>query len=145
MMTFPDDGQETAIMKFPLPEVVTVPRHVRVRRVVGVIEAALAERLSAPIPSEAIGQLPAGPSQEARLSQRFTVAVDARSADGGSLRGVVEGSDTYGTAAVVAAECIQRLIAYKPEPGVLTPAQAFDPVDLLESLARRGIRWRVQA
>jgi short subunit dehydrogenase-like uncharacterized protein len=56
-VTLPGDGEPTAVMPCPLPEVVTIPRHVRVRRVAGVIDAALGALLSPPIPPEAIDRL----------------------------------------------------------------------------------------
>jgi short subunit dehydrogenase-like uncharacterized protein len=69
--------------------------------------------------------------------------VDALGRDGRSARGVVSGPDTYGTTAVVAVEAARRLAPDGAKPGVLAPAQAFDPTDFLNHLAPHGIRWTI--
>jgi short subunit dehydrogenase-like uncharacterized protein len=51
----------------------------------------------------------------------------------------VRGPDTYGSTAVIAVEAARRLALGAAPPGVLAPAQAFDPADLLAFLADRGI------
>jgi short subunit dehydrogenase-like uncharacterized protein len=64
-------------------------------------------------------------------------------ADGHHVRGTVQGIDTYGTTAVIAAECALRLTIGPAKPGVLAPAQAFDPASFLDSLAEHGIRYAI--
>ena len=74
------------------------------------------------------------------------MTIDATGANGRKLRGVVQGPDTYGTTAVIAAESAMRLASpAKGKAGVLTPAQAFQPVDFLAALAPHGIQWRIEA
>lgn len=129
----PDEAEPTTMARIPLVEVVTIPRHVDVRHVDGLGEAALTERLATPVPPDVIATLPVGPSPAERREQRFTYVLDATSGDR-TLRGVVRGTDTYGTTAVIAAEAVCRLADGSAKPGVLTPAQAFDPRDFLAAL-----------
>jgi short subunit dehydrogenase-like uncharacterized protein len=142
-ITLPGSSQSIPVVHFPLSEVVTIPRHVRVRHVEGVAEATLSARLSTPITSEIIDSLPEGPTEETRRTQRFTYIIDAAGAGDRLARGVVQGPDTYGTTAVIAVEAARRLVADNAKPGVLAPAQAFDPTDFLNFLARHGINWTI--
>jgi short subunit dehydrogenase-like uncharacterized protein len=134
------DGAGLEVIRFPLVEVVTVPRHVPVGRVEGLVEAALGDRFDTLPPADLIDALPAGPSAADRRDQRFTYLVDVTGPDGRTTRGVVRGPDTYGSTAVIAVEAARRLAAGDDAvPGVLAPAQAFDPADFLAFLAERGI------
>lgn len=142
-ITLPGTTEAVPVAKFPLTEVVTIPRHVEVRHVEGLAEAALSARLSAPIDPSIITGLPEGPAEEARATQRFTYVIDAVALDGRRARGVVEGPDTYGTTAVIAVESARRLIADPAKPGVLAPAQAYDPTAFLDSLLPHGVRWTI--
>lgn len=140
----PGRSEPTPVMAFPVSEVVTIPRHIRLQHVQGLTEAALAERLNAPLTPEFIDGLPEGPDEDARRAQRFTYVVDAVGTDGRAVRGVIEGADTYGVTAVVAVESARRLVAEPPMPGVLAPAQAFHPAGFLQFLAPYGIRWTAE-
>jgi short subunit dehydrogenase-like uncharacterized protein len=143
-MTFPGDPEEVPVVKFALQEVVTIPRHVRVRHVEGVVEATLAARFGSPIDPRLIDGMPEGPALDSRLSQEFTIVVDARGRDGRRARGVVRGPDTYGTTALIAVESARRLAAGGTGPGVLAPAEAFDPAGFLDFLALHGIDWSIE-
>ncbi|WP_285784012.1 saccharopine dehydrogenase NADP-binding domain-containing protein [Microbispora sp. NBRC 16548] len=143
-VTLPGEPGATPVARFPLPEVVTVPRHVAVRHMEGLAEAEMVERLNSPVPAEVVASLPEGPSEESRRGQRFTYVLDALGTDGRRARGVVRGADTYGTTAAIAAESACRLVAEPAKAGILAPAQAFDSLDFLEYLARRGIRWSIE-
>ena len=142
-MTFPGGAERVPVVRFALQEVVTVPRHVRVRRVEGVAEAALGARLTSAIDPALVESLPEGPAEESRRTQEFTIVVEAVGLDGRSARGVVSGPDTYGTTAVIAVEGARRLAAGGVRPGVLAPAQAFDPAAFLGFLAPYGVRWSI--
>jgi len=143
-IAFPGHRDATPVVKFPLPEVVTIPRHVRAGRVEGLAEADLGARLATPITAEAIGRMPEGPAPDSRRGQRFCVVVDAVGLDGGRVRGVVSGRDTYGTTAVIAVEAARRLAVEPARVGVLAPAEAFDPAAFLDLLAPHGISWTVE-
>jgi short subunit dehydrogenase-like uncharacterized protein len=130
-------GVPVPVVKFPLPAVVTVPRHVSADRVDGVARADLAAAFTNVTP-ELVEQLPAGPPEETRRASRWVIVVEATGA-GGHARGVVHGADAYGTTAVIAVEAARRLVADGAKPGVLAPAQAFDARDFLAFLETRGV------
>ncbi|QYA11935.1 saccharopine dehydrogenase NADP-binding domain-containing protein [Rhizobium sp. AB2/73] len=135
--------EEVAISKFPLVEAITIPRHVRARRVAGVIESSLAKRLSVPL-SEQMIRAVSNPSPEQREDQSFLIALEATSTDGSVVRGAIEGADTYGTTAVIAVECARRLVEGQAPSGVLAASQAFEPVEFLDYLAAYNVRWRIE-
>jgi short subunit dehydrogenase-like uncharacterized protein len=144
-VTIPSSLAPIPLMKFLMPEVVTIPRHVRVRRVTGLAEAALGAILGTPIAPEVIRSLPEGPAADTRRGQQFTYLIDAvAAADGRHIRGSVQGTDTYGTTAVIAAESVLRLTSGPARPGVLAPAQAYDPAGFLSALAEHGVRYSVE-
>lgn len=130
------------VVKFPLPAVVTVPRHVPARHVEGVSTADLAPRFAALTP-ELIESLPEGPSGDSRHEARWIIAVEAVGEDGRSARGIVHGTDLQGSTAVIAVEGARRLVADGTKPGVLAPAEAFEPADFLDHLRRHGVEWWV--
>ncbi|MFI0976128.1 saccharopine dehydrogenase family protein [Streptomyces sp. NPDC021093] len=142
-VTLPDALQPTGVAKYPLSEVVTIPRHIPVRHVESHVDAAVAAQLDTPLTPGIIDSLPEGPTEEDRRTQRFTYLIDAVRRDGLSVRGVVRGHDTYGSAAVIAVEAARRLAEDGAEPGVLAPAQAYDPTSFLGSLAPHGISWTI--
>jgi short subunit dehydrogenase-like uncharacterized protein len=143
-ITLPGEAEATPVVKFPLSEVVTIPRHVRVRHVEGLAEAALSDRLNIPFTPEIIEGLPEGPTEDSRRTQRFTYVLDAVGTGGRAMRGIVRGRDTYGTTAVIAVESARRLVADPAKPGVLAPAQAYDPTDFLDSLGPYGTHWDIE-
>ncbi|MEV4758819.1 saccharopine dehydrogenase NADP-binding domain-containing protein [Micromonospora sp. NPDC049559] len=140
----PDAPAPVDVVSLPLSEVITIPRHVPVQRVESLVEAALRARLNGPLAPEVVDTVPEGPAEAARRSQRFTYLVDGTGADGRYARGVVRGPDTYGSTAVIAVEAARRLVVETPKPGVLAPAQAYDPAGFLDFLAPYGITWSVE-
>ena len=142
-VTLPDARQPTDVVKCPLSEVVTIPRHIEVRHVESHVDATVGAQLDIPLTPELIDSLPEGPTEENRRTQRFTYLVDAVSHNGQSVRGIVRGHDTYGSTAVIAVEAARRLVADGAKPGVLAPAQAYDPTSFLTFLAPHGISWTI--
>jgi short subunit dehydrogenase-like uncharacterized protein len=140
----PGQAEATPVMGFPVSEVVTIPRHIRVRHVEGLTEAALGDRLNAPLTPEIIESLPEGPDEDSRRTQRFTYVLDATGTDGRDARGIVQGPDTYGTTAVIAVEAARRLVAEPAKPGVLAPSQAFDPAAFLDFLVPHGVERTIE-
>ncbi|MGW6276982.1 hypothetical protein [Kribbella sp. NPDC055071] len=136
-------GDPIPVVKFPLPAVVTVPRHVQARRVEGVTTADLVPGLAAVTP-ELIEALPEGPPPAGRQSARWIIVVEADGENGQHARGFVHGTDMQGSTAVIAVEGVHRLVADGTKSGVLAPAQAFDPADFLTSLAGHGVQWAVE-
>ena len=142
-MTFPDEPQPVPVVKFPLPGVVTIPRHVIASHVEGVTKATLVEAFSQVTP-ELIDNVPDGPPAGSRSATIWTIVADATGSDGRCARGVVSGHDTYGATALIAVEGARRLAAGSAQAGVLAPAQAYDPADFLDFLAQHGISWSIE-
>lgn len=143
-ITLPGRSEATPVMAFPVSEVVTIPRHIRVRHVQGLTEAALGDRLNTPLTPEIIESLPEGPDEDSRRTQHFTYVLDASGTGGRHVRGIVQGPDTYGTTAVIAVESARRLIADPAKPGVLAPAQAYSPTAFLDFLIPHGIQRTIE-
>lgn len=141
-ITPPGDAEPIPVVQFPLPGVVTVPRHIRVRHVEGVIRAEMA-RIFTSVTAELIASMPEGPDENARRAGRWLMMAQATSTSGHRARGAVRGTDGYGVTAVIAAEGARRLASGEAKPGVLAPAQAFDPVGFLDTLTPHGVRWQV--
>ncbi|MGI5231304.1 saccharopine dehydrogenase family protein [Actinoallomurus sp. CA-142502] len=142
-IVFPGGTGPAPVARFPLPGVVTVPRHVSARHVEGVVRTELVAAFSAVTP-EVVDSVPDGPSEDDRRAGRWTVLAEATGQDGRSARGVVSGPDTYGSTAVIAVESARRLVADGAEPGVLAPAQAYDPIGFLDFLTEHGATWTVE-
>jgi short subunit dehydrogenase-like uncharacterized protein len=132
-ITFPSEPAPSPVLKFAMPEVATIPRHVPARHVEGVADAALAGIFAAITP-ELVERLPTDPVQGGQFV--LVAEVDGK-------RGVVEGSDTYGTTAVIAVEAAVRLAGGSSKPGVLAPAQAFDARDFIHALTGNGVRLSI--
>ena len=160
---FPPPVGRRAVTRYPSGEVLTVPRHSRVRRVRSFLAAenaaphpALAgvlpylQPLLAPLARgplaaaamRAIGRLPEGPPEDERRVARWRIAVDARGEDGHRAGGLVQGADVYGLTATSLAWAAERLAqpAYD-RAGPMGPGAAFDPEELLGALARHDVTW----
>ena len=139
---FPGDSKPSPVVRFAMPEVATIPRHIPARHVEGVADAELLE-LFASLTPELVESLPARHPVDGHDAGGFMLVVDVRDR-GRRARGTIDGSDTYGTTAIAAVEAARRLSTYGAKPGVLAPAQAFDAADFADSLAPHGVRWTVQ-
>ncbi|MEV0162720.1 saccharopine dehydrogenase NADP-binding domain-containing protein [Nonomuraea fuscirosea] len=127
---------------FALPGAVTVPRHVRVRRVRTVIRAEVAALFAALTP-DVVDSVPEIPDEAARAASRWLMLAEATGTGGGRARGWVTGSDAYGMTAVIAVEGARRLAEDGAPAGTLAPAQAFDPAGFLDHLTTHGVTWQV--
>lgn len=136
------DGVPVPVVKFPLPAVVTVPRHVPALHVEGVTTADVVAAFAAVTP-ELIATLPEGPPADSRRDARWIIVVEATGEDDRQARGIVHGTDMQGITAVIAVEGARRLVADSTKPGVLAPAQAFDPAGFLDFLTAYGVHWSV--
>ena len=150
---FPEPYGPVAAARWPGAEVLTVPRHSGARSVavyLGMPKVAAAAfrspavaRALQTVGRAVVGERTGGPSAEARHRAGFAIVVRVR-AGGDETRGVIEGRDFYGVTVAVCAEAAQRLSAPAvSRAGVLAPAEAFDPADVLDSLARYLI-WRIE-
>ncbi|MDT5241165.1 MAG: hypothetical protein QOD97_3363 [Mycobacterium sp.] len=138
----PPDGAagEVEVAPFALPGVVTVPRHVRARRIEAVMRADVTP-LFAAVTEELVEQMPEGPDVDTRSNSRWLMAAYATDANGRHARGWVAGTDPYGMTAVIATEGALRLSRGGPLRGVLAASQAFDPADFLAALQPHGVAW----
>jgi short subunit dehydrogenase-like uncharacterized protein len=143
-MMLPLSGQVVHVAKFPLPGVVTIPRHVPANHVEGVASQALTTGFAG-ISAELIDSVPEGPPEAVRSAGRWGIAVEATAGSGATARGIVRGHDMQASTAAIAVEAAQRLLA---EPlaghGVLAPAEAFDPKNFLDALAPHGVTWSIE-
>lgn len=162
---FPDPIGPQPVMRFPSGEVVTVPRHVRTRKVstlmtvatfagspkaaplVPLVVPALALALRSPLGNALeplLARFPEGPSQEVRESARFTIVALAHGEDGRTRRGVVRGGDVYGLTATTAVHgaALMRDPGYD-RAGVLSAATAYDPRAFLDALAPLGVSYEL--
>jgi short subunit dehydrogenase-like uncharacterized protein len=90
-----------------------------------------------------VQRMPEGPDEETRARQEWMILVEVDPDDAGERRLVVTGSDPYGLTGEVLARTAARLAAGKQKAaGVLSPAQAFDPQETLDSMADLGVAWR---
>ncbi|MFE9748525.1 hypothetical protein ACFYOT_26760 [Saccharothrix saharensis] len=131
----------TDLVRFALPGVVTVPRHVRARRVQGVVEPDVAELFTS-VTAEAVATTAFGPALPQREASEWRMAAHAVGRDGRRAHGEVWGTDPYGTTARIAVRLVRDLITTGAASGVRAPAQVVDPAGFLDRL---GLRWEVGA
>jgi short subunit dehydrogenase-like uncharacterized protein len=165
-VTFPAPIGRQLVARYPVGEIVTVPRHVATREVTARISASsiapgpVAPLLPAltpllgrllrsplkPLLDRVIDALPEGPAEEDRGAVRWTVIAGATGEDGRSARGVATGPDIYGlTAKTIAQAAIELADPAFDRAGALGPAQAVDAAAFLDGLAPFGVRWQVDA
>jgi short subunit dehydrogenase-like uncharacterized protein len=162
---FPDPIGSQPVIRYPSGEVAMVPRHIRTRRLTTLmtVETVAGHRAAAPlIPlvmpaltlalrtplnrlvQAAVDRLPAGPSEQQRRADRFTVVAVATTEDGRVRSGVVRGADVYGLTAVTVVEGAARMLAGDwARAGVIAPATAFDARSFLDTLAPAGVTWEL--
>ncbi|KUJ65513.1 saccharopine dehydrogenase [Streptomyces albus subsp. albus] len=141
-MVLADGAEPVPVVRFALPAMVTVPRHVPTRHFEALATKEVSDLFTALTP-ELADTLPFGPEVADRTAMRWSFAVEAVGVDGRRARGVVRGRDAYGTTAVVAVEAARRLVADGAPAGVLAHAQAFDPAGFLDHLGAHGVSWSV--
>jgi short subunit dehydrogenase-like uncharacterized protein len=164
---FPEPMGRGPVAPYPSGEVVTVPRHVRTRRVVSLIDArdltpvpGLARMLPLTMPLAArvlrsplrglaqlaVDGLPEGPDEQRRRATRFAVVTIAVGEDGHITRGVLRGTDVYGITATITAHGASLLAERGfDRAGVLAPAQAFEAGAFLDELARHGTVYDIES
>jgi short subunit dehydrogenase-like uncharacterized protein len=159
-LSFPELG-ERATVSFPSGEVITVPRHLEVRRVQTFISlgAGAAARLGAGgarLLGSALPALVASPlasylrsrvgarrtAPPDRSATRFAIAARARRGFE-EAQVAVSGGDPYALTAGLLRAAAVSLLARRPDRrpvGVLAPSQAFSPVELQRTLTEHGCR-----
>lgn len=162
---FPHPVGTQPVMPYPSGEVLTVPRHVRTRRLTSLITVetfagtpkaaplmplvapALALALRSPLGGmlePLLGRYPEGPSDASRARVRFTIVALAHGEDGRTRRGVATGGDVYALTAVTAVHgaALMREPGYD-RAGVLAPASAYDARAFLDALAPHGVAYEI--
>jgi short subunit dehydrogenase-like uncharacterized protein len=149
--------------RYPAGEQITVPRHVRTRRVqtmitvstfapgpLGIVFAPLTRPtqllLRTPLRKAlgaAISRLPEGPSESDRAAARFTIACDVIRGQR-TRRGLIRGSDVYGlTAAAIVQGALIASQGGITRSGALAPSQAFGVEEFLGRLRRFDVDWNL--
>jgi short subunit dehydrogenase-like uncharacterized protein len=90
-----------------------------------------------------VRRMPEGPTPGQRAKQEWMILVEVDPEDAGRRRLAVTGVDPYGLTGEVLARTAAKLVAGKQRAaGVLSPSQAFDPAETLDSMVDLGVRWR---
>jgi short subunit dehydrogenase-like uncharacterized protein len=168
---FPPPFGAQAVARYAAGEVVTVPRHLRVRNVTTVITTgslvphpalvpwfpylrpavALARRtparhlLGLALRLRRVPPRPAGETETVGASRRFAIVADATGVSGSTWRGVVEGGDFHEvTVATLTCGTIALAAPGFSGRGVLPPANVVHPESLFRSLSPSGVTCRVE-
>jgi short subunit dehydrogenase-like uncharacterized protein len=161
MVDFPPPIGRVAALSFPSAEVITIPRHLAVRevRTFMAMPSFAAQLTAAATPlvrallrtplgrlaAQLIGEGTSGPDEHTRAGDAFHVTVDVRGVRAGTAahrRLLLRGHDPYGLTAVIAAYSAQQMCADSYDRcGVLAPAAAFAPHDLLDHLTEFGLAY----
>ncbi|MGS2805866.1 saccharopine dehydrogenase NADP-binding domain-containing protein [Nocardia sp. MW-W600-9] len=131
----PDATEPIAVLKFPQPSVVTIPRHTTVGSVEGVLAKSIFEVVGT-VTEEHLALAPESPSAPAA----YSMVVDIHH-DGRTLRGIGSGPDAYRNSAQLAVEVATRLAGGAGEPGAQAPAELFEPTEFLDALAAFEMTW----
>ncbi|MEA2683860.1 MAG: hypothetical protein QOK05_2188 [Chloroflexota bacterium] len=90
----------------------------------------------------AIQRLPEGPTEEQRRVQEWMILVEVDPGQGARKGVLGRGVDPYGITGEILARVARRVVRSEHRAtGVVSPAQAFEPEDLLGSLADLGVSW----
>jgi short subunit dehydrogenase-like uncharacterized protein len=161
---FPAPLGRVAAVSFPSAEIITIPRHLKLRevRVFMSVPAFAAGPLSVTAPylrlllhtpllrlaTVAIGSGTGGPDEKTRRRDEFRIAVDVRGVRGGAAdhrQLLVHGRDPYGLTAVIAAYGAEQMCRDDyAASGVLPPATAFAPQAFLDYLKEFGLTYEVR-
>lgn len=143
------DGGERELLPRRRPEIdistlMDMPQ--AVARSAGMLPLLAPLMASSPIRSvmrRAVQRMPEGPTPEQRARQEWLILVEVDPDDAGKRRLAVTGVDPYGLTGETLARTAAKLVAGKQKAaGVLSPAQAFDPAETLDSMADLGVSWR---
>ncbi|MFE3703854.1 hypothetical protein ACFXO7_39055, partial [Nocardia tengchongensis] len=139
----PGETAPVDVSALALPGVYTIPRHLDVPVVRGVMRTEVGV-LFAALNAEVAETLPEAPDAAERAASRWCMLAEATDVTGARVRGWVGGVDAYGSTAVIAVEAARRLVVEGAPEGTLAPAQAFDAASFLTYLATMGMTWQVE-
>jgi short subunit dehydrogenase-like uncharacterized protein len=122
---FPTPLGRLPVFAYPAGEIVSIPRHLPTKAV----QAWMSFGDALPTPSDLSADW---------ADSTFTVLVEATGSER-HVRASARGRDIYGISALTIAESVSRLAAPDfPGRGVLAPAAAFNPRDMLDAFQRSG-------
>ncbi|MFF0613348.1 saccharopine dehydrogenase family protein [Nocardia tengchongensis] len=139
----PGETAPVDVSPLALPGVYTIPRHLDVPVVRGVMRTEVGV-LFAALNAEVAETLPEAPDAAERAASRWCMLAEATDVNGARVRGWAGGVDAYASTAVIAVEAARRLVAPGAPAGTLAPAQAFDAGSFLTYLAGTGMTWQVE-
>ncbi|MCU7728608.1 saccharopine dehydrogenase NADP-binding domain-containing protein [Actinoplanes sp. KI2] len=119
-------GRRAVLGGFTMPDVVTVPSHLRVSEVHTYMTIEAATGLAAAVPVEESG----------RTAETFTVDVVVRTG-GTQRRSTASGRDIYAVSAPLAVEAVDRILTGRTHRagGVTSAGEIFDAADFLRALS----------
>jgi short subunit dehydrogenase-like uncharacterized protein len=159
---FPAPIGQRPVTRYGSGEVLTLPRHTRVRNVTALVTSstfaphpaligafpylrpAASLLLRTPLRRLArrAGPAPHEPGEEERRSGHFLIAVLAHGDNGQQARGALRGSDFHLLTALALAHAAERIAEDGfDQAGALAPAAAYDPAAFLDSLGAHGVSW----
>ncbi|MRH90927.1 NAD(P)H-binding protein [Nocardia sp. SYP-A9097] len=133
----PGAVEPIAVMKFPQPNVITIPRHIAVRSVEGVLAKEIFEIVGTVTEAD-LANAPETPGAAAA----YSMVVDLYR-DGKHLRGTGSGPDAYRNSAQLAVEVAVRIADGGIKPGAQSPAEMFDADEFLDALGEFGMTWSI--
>ncbi|HEV1997001.1 MAG TPA: saccharopine dehydrogenase NADP-binding domain-containing protein [Candidatus Dormibacteraeota bacterium] len=90
----------------------------------------------------AIQRLPEGPGEEQRAAQQWVILVEVDPGSGRQKGVWGRGVDPYGITGEIIARVASRVLRGQHRAtGVVSPAEAFEPEELLASLTDLGVHW----
>ncbi len=134
----PGESEPVAVVKFPQPSVVTIPRHVTAGAVEGVLARSIFDVIGTVTEAD-VAAAPEVPSAPAP----YSMIVDIRHGQQ-RLRGIGSGPDAYRNSAQLVVEAATRIVAGAGKPGAQAPAELFDPVEFLGAVAAFGMTWSLE-
>ena len=160
---FPAPTGSQRMTRYPAGEQITVPLHIDTREVRTLLSAsATLPRQLAPLApllmagaqgamrtplrrlaTRFVERLPEGPSPNSRQAARFVIECRAAASNGQTRRGILQGSDIYGTTARLIGQAAAEMTTPQYAAiGGIAPAQAFAPAAFLDSL-HESISYRI--
>ncbi len=158
----PPLGNQLAL-SIPSAEVMTIPRHLKTRQVQTyfLLSPLVARGAALALPwlqllartplggllYRGVGSGTSGPTEDIRAGDEFQLVVEVRGVRNGRAarqRVLLTGRDPYGLTAVIIVAAARRMLdpSYDKR-GVLPPAAAFDPREVLRDGEALGLQWQL--
>lgn len=139
---FPGKDGTQATWLLAGPELIAIQRHIPAQLIQATLNMDLEPMLST-VTDDVIASTPLGPSDEVRSASRFTIIVEAESADGTVSRGHVTGKDIYLITAICGIEAAICMSTSGAPKGAIAPSELMEPEEFLRILGRAGVEWEL--